>query len=183
MTIKRDVTAGARQCAVQHFHQFGTSGPHQPGYAKDLAFTQRERNIVYARTAQVIDLQANITRRFFQARVLIFQLTSHHHFNQRVFCQRGNFTFGNKLPVTEDGYVVANLEDLFHTVRNIDNAASLGFQFADDAEQGFGFGIGEGIRRFIHNDDLRFKAQHFGNFDHLLIANRQLTDQPVAFKA
>ena len=68
-------------------------------------------------------------------------------------------------------------------MRNIDNAASLGFQFANDAEQGFGFSIGEGIRRFIHNDDLRFKAQHFGNFDHLLIANRQLTDQPVAFKA
>ncbi len=86
-------------------------------------------------------------------RVLIFQLATHHHLNQRIFRERTDFTLGDKLPVTEDGYVIADLEDLFHTVGDVDNAASLGFQLADHAEQGVGFGIGERIGRLIHNDD------------------------------
>ena len=68
-------------------------------------------------------------------------------------------------------------------MRNIDNTAPLRLQFADHAEQGFGFGIGERIRWLIHNDDFRLKAQHFGDLDHLLVANRQFTNQAVALKA
>ena len=66
---------------------------------------------------------------------------------------------------------------------DIDDAAALGLQFADHPEQGLGFGIGQGVRRLIHNDDLRFKAQDFGNFHHLLIADGELAHQPVALKA
>ena len=66
---------------------------------------------------------------------------------------------------------------------DIDDAAPLRLQFADDAEQRFGFGIGQRIGRFIHNDDFRFKAQHFGDLHHLLIANRQIAHQLLAVKA
>ena len=66
---------------------------------------------------------------------------------------------------------------------DIDNAASLRFQLADDAEQRFRFGISERIRGFIHNDDSGFEAQYLGDFDHLLIADREFAHQPVAFEA
>ena len=67
-------------------------------------------------------------------RILVFELTSHHHFDKGIFGQRGDFALGNELPVAEDRYVVADFENLFHTVRDIDNPASLRFQLADNAE-------------------------------------------------
>ncbi len=66
---------------------------------------------------------------------------------------------------------------------DIDNPASLSFQLADHAEQRFSFGVGQRVGRFIHNDDLRLKAQHLGDFHHLLIADGEVAHQPVAFKA
>ena len=183
MTVEGDITAGTRQCAVQHFHQLGTSGPHQARHAQDLALAQGKGHVVHARTAEVVHLQADLTRRFIQMRILIFQLTSHHHFDKRIFGQRRHFALGNKLPVAEDGDVIADVEDLFHTVRDIDNPAPLRLQLADHAEQGFSFGIGQGVGRFIHNDDLRLKAQYLRDFHHLLIANREIAHQTVALKA
>ena len=87
------------------------------------------------------------------------------------------------MPVTKNGNVIANLEDFFHAVGDIDNTAALRFQLAYDAEQGFGFGIGQRIGRFIHNDDFRLKAQHFGDFNHLLVTDGKIAHQLVAFKA
>ena len=75
-------------------------------------------------------------------RILILQLAADHHLNQQIFIQAGHFALGDKLPIAEDRDVIANLEDLFHTVRDIDNTAPLRFQFADHAEQGFGLGVG-----------------------------------------
>ena len=68
-------------------------------------------------------------------------------------------------------------------MRDIDNPAPLRFQLADNTEQRFGFGIGQGVGRFIHNDDLRLKAQHLSDFHHLLIADGEIAYQAVAFKA
>ena len=68
-------------------------------------------------------------------------------------------------------------------MRDIDNAAPLGFQLTDHAEQGFGFGIGQGVGRFIHNDDLRLEAQHLRDLHHLLIADGKVAHQSVALKA
>ncbi len=183
MAIKRNVSAGARAGTIQHLHQLGTPGAHQPGHAEDFALAQRKGDIIYARAAQVINLETNITRLLINAWVLIFQLTSHHHLNQRVFGQRHHFTLGNKLPVAEYRHVVADLEDLFHTVGDIDNAAPLGFQLADHAEQGVGFGISEGVSRLIHHDNPGFKAQNFRDLHHLLIANGKFAHQPIAFEA
>ncbi|MNE59414.1 hypothetical protein D3C80_1545070 [compost metagenome] len=134
MAVKRDVTASTRQRTVQHFHQFGTTRAHQARHTQDFTLAQRKGNIVDAWTAQVVHLQTDITRRFIQPRILIFKLAPHHHFDQRIFGQRGHFALGNKLPVAEHGNVIANLENLFHAVRDINNATSLRFQLADNAE-------------------------------------------------
>ena len=183
MAVEGDITAGARQCAVQHFHQLGTSRAHEARHAQDLALAQGKGHVVHTRAAEVIHLQADLTRRFIQMRILIFKLASHHHFDERIFRQRGHFSLGNKLPVAENGDVIADFKDLFHTVRDIDNPAPLRFQLADNAEQGFGFGIGQGVGRFIHNDDLRLEAQHLRDFHHLLIADGKVAHQSVALKA
>ncbi|MND23467.1 hypothetical protein D3C80_138710 [compost metagenome] len=82
---------------------------------------------MHARPAQVIDLQANSTRCFVETGILFFELTSHHHLDQRIFGQRRHFAFGNKLAVAEYRHVIANFEDLFHAVGDIDNPAPLGF--------------------------------------------------------
>ena len=183
MAVERDGTAGARQRAVQHLHQLRASGPHQPGDAENFALTKGKGHIFNARSAQIVHLQTNRTGRFIQVRVLIFQLAANHHFDQQIFIQTGYLALGDKLPVAKDRHIIANLEDLFHTVRDIDNSAPLRLQLADDAEQRFRFGIGQCVRWFIHNDDLRLKAQHLGDFNHLLIANRQIAHQLLAVKA
>ena len=170
--IERHGTAAARQRAVQHFHQFGPPGAHQPGNAEDLPLAQGKGHVIHPRAAEVVDLQAHRAGRLIEVGILVFQLTADHHLDKSVLIQRRDLALGDKLPVTKDRHVVANLEDLFHTVGDIDDTAPLRLQFADDAEQRFGFGIGQRIGRFIHNDDFRFEAQHFGDFHHLLIANR-----------
>ncbi|VAL69194.1 Uncharacterised protein [Enterobacter kobei] len=116
MAVKGNVAAGARQCAIEHFHQFGSPRAHQARDAKDLALAQSKGDVIHARPAKVIHLQADFSRRFLQMRILIFELTSHHHFNQGIFGQGCHFALGNKLPVAKDGDVVADLEDLFHAV-------------------------------------------------------------------
>ncbi|CRZ41818.1 Uncharacterised protein [Vibrio cholerae] len=50
-------------------------------------------------------------------------------------------------------------------------------QFINDIKQRFGFGIGQRIGRFIHDDNFRFKRQRFGNFHHLLLTQAQLSEQ------
>ena len=116
MAVKGNVAAGARQCAIEHFHQFSTPRPHQARDAKDLALAQGKGDVIHARSAEIIHLQADLTRRFLQMWILIFELTSHHHFDQRIFGQGCYFALGNKLPVAKDGDVVADFEDLFHAV-------------------------------------------------------------------
>ncbi len=115
--------------------------------------------------------------------ILIFQLTADHHFDQALFGQFADRAFSNKLTVAEHRDVIANLKDLFHAMRDIDDAAALRFQFVDHPEQRQRFGIGQRIGRLIHDDHLRLKAQDFGDFDHLLIANRQIPHQLVAAEA
>ena len=65
-------------------------------------------------------------------------------------------------------------------VRDVNDAAPFGFQFGDDAEQGLGFAVGEGVGRLVHDDDAALEAERLGDFYHLLFAHGKLAHRGVA---
>ena len=50
-------------------------------------------------------------------------------------------------------------------------------ELANDAEEVFDLDVVQRSRRLVHDQDLRLERQRFGDFDHLLLGDRQITDQ------
>lgn len=81
-----------------------------------ISLAQGKGHVIHPRAAEVVDLQAHRAGRLIEVGILVFQLTADHHLDKSVLIQRRDLALGDKLPVTKDRHVVANLEDLFHTV-------------------------------------------------------------------
>ncbi len=75
------------------------------------------------------------------------------------------------LAVTQDGHVVANLKYLVEPVRDVDDGDILLTQFLDDTEKAFNFALGDGCRRFIHNNDVRIGGCSLGDLYNLLLGH------------
>ena len=89
----------------------------------------------------------------------------------------GSLGFSHFAPIPQNGDVIANLQQLFKFVRNVNDGHAVGLQFADHPEQNFHLRCAQGRGRFIHNQDAYILSQSFGNLDNLLLANAQVANQ------
>ncbi|MNV47642.1 hypothetical protein D3C71_1395170 [compost metagenome] len=137
-TVQLDGTRNFFADAKQGFDDVGTFGPHQPGDAEDLALMQIERDVSNRRLAQggqVLHLQDHLTRRILSIGETLAERTPHHHRDDLVHIQPFQRLGGDPLAITQNGDFVAQLEDLFHLMRDIDDAAAAFLQLADNGEQ------------------------------------------------
>ena len=79
--------------------------------------------------------------------------------------------------VSQDGHVVANSQNLFESVRNIDDGDAVRLEVADDAEQDFHLRAAERGSRFVHDEDVDVGGQGFGDLDDLLLADAKIVGE------
>ena len=64
---------------------------------------------------------------------------------------------------------------------DVNDPRSLCTQIPDDFEKFFDFGLTQGRRRFIKDNHLGVCGNRFGNFHHLLLTDRQVSDLGTGF--
>ena len=105
------------------------------------------------------------------------ELAANHHPDERGAIDAGAFAGLDGLPIAEDGDAIGNREDLFETMRDIDDAAAVRLEQPDDREQSLDFAFGQRGRRLVHDDDLRVGADRLGDLDDLLLGHAERFDQ------
>ena len=118
-------------------------------------------------------LQAYGTRCGGAARKAITNLAPHHHAHHFIKVSAGNHPFTDKAAIAQHTDLVADAEDFFHAVRDINNGDTTRLQRLHQAEQGIDLAFGQCRCRLIHDQQARIHGQCLGNFHHLLLADGQ----------
>ena len=82
----------------------------------------------------------------------IVDLAADHEARERLLVRFRDRHGCNIVSVAQDGHFVANLKDLLHPVRDIDNGHARFLHFADDAEELFFVRVSDGRGRLVHDD-------------------------------
>ena len=83
--------------------------------------------------------------------------------------------------VSQDCHVVTDAQNLFESVRDIDDGDAVRPEIADNAEQDFHFRGAEGGGRFIHDQDVDIGGEGFRDLDDLLLANAEIVGERRRF--
>src|SRR5262245_40458831 len=78
--------------------------------------------------------------------------------------------------VAQNSNAVSHRKNFLKTVRNVDDADSLGAQVPDDAEEEFDLFCRQRCSRFVHDEDAGAAAKGTGDFDQLLLGHRKPAD-------
>ncbi|MNT03546.1 hypothetical protein D3C72_1380890 [compost metagenome] len=96
------------------------------GDIADRGLTQRRK---------VANFQNHFARLVLFVREALVQGAADHHGDDLVHIQPFERLSGDPLAVTQNGDLIAQLEDLFHFMRDIDDATATLFQFTDNGEK------------------------------------------------
>ena len=77
--------------------------------------------------------------------------------------------------VAHHGDAVAMFENLRHTMRDINDGNAPFRQPVHDPEKRLRFGLGQSRRRLVEDQDTAIECQRLGDFDDLLLRNRQVS--------
>ncbi|MOA11710.1 hypothetical protein D3C78_1316650 [compost metagenome] len=137
-TVQRNGAIGLLTDTKQSFHNISTFCTDQTGNTQNFAFVQIERDIANRRLTQrreVAHLKNDFAWRVLFIREALVQRAPNHHGDDFVHVQPFKRLSSDPLPVTQNSDFIAQLEDLFHFVRDINNAAAALFQFTDNSEK------------------------------------------------
>ena len=81
--------------------------------------------------------------------------------------------------ITQDGDVVANSEELFNSVGDVDQRDAASFQFAHEAKKLRGLRGGERARRLVHHDHFSSGANRGGDLHKLFPAGGECADDGI----
>ena len=84
---------------------------------------------------------------------MLLQPATHHHLDDPVFVELTHRLLAYPFAIAQHGDPVADLEDLFQAVGDVDDAATLLAQLADDHEQLLCLGVGQRVGGLVHDDD------------------------------
>ena len=127
LSVQRNGALGLLTDTKQGFHNVGTLCPHQTGNPQDFAFVQVEGDIADGRLTQrgeIAHFKNHFTRLVLFVREALVEGAANHHGDDLVHIQTFQRLRGNPLAVAQDGNLIAQLEDLFHFVGDIHNAAA-----------------------------------------------------------
>ena len=80
------------------------------------------------------------------------------------------------LTIPHNGNTLRNLKYLFNSVRDVNNRDPLLAQIFDDLKHRLHFILRQHCGGLVHNQYFCILRQSSGNFDHLLIGNREVTN-------
>ena len=138
LPVQGDGAAGLLTDPEQGLHDVGTLRAHQTGDTENFALMQVKGDIAnggLAQRGEIAHLEDHFSRGVFSIRKALVERTPDHHGDDLVHIQPFQRLGGDPLAVAKDGNFIAQLENLFHFVRDIDDTAAAIFQLADDLEQ------------------------------------------------
>ena len=158
-------------------HQLGTSSAYQSGDSQDLTApegqTCRDRLLG---AGQISDLQGRIAGASLVRRVKLVHLASDHQGHDIVRARAGGRSAARGPAIAEHRETVADLLDLFQEMGDVDHRQTLGPETENEREELLDIVSGEAAGRFVENQHAAFQSHGPGDFDHLLLGNRQPPD-------
>ena len=174
--VQLDAALTAIANTEQGLDDVGALGPHQSGDAEDLPLVQVEGHILNGGLVlrrQVFDLEDHLFRLVGLFREALGQFTADHHADDLIHGHALERLGCHPLAIPQYGDLVTELEDLFHLVGDVDDAAPLVLQLVDDLEEVVHLFLGQRGGRFVHDDDLGIVGERLGDLDHLHLGDRQ----------
>ncbi len=150
--------------------------PTSPAKPRDLAAPRLEAHADRRpRDNHVLDAQEDLALGALRTsrEVLPAELAAHHHRDDLVVRRLGTHDVAHVAPVAHHGDAIGELEHLFHPVRDVDDADSVGPKLANDAEKMLRFAGRQGRRRLVHDDDAGVQGERLRDLHHLHLARRQ----------
>ncbi len=89
----------------------------------------------WTQRGEIAHLEDHFSRGIFAIRKTLVERAPDHHGDNLVHIQPFQRLGGDPLAVAQDGYFIAQLENFFHFMRDIDDTAAAIFQLADDLKQ------------------------------------------------
>ncbi len=112
-------------------------------------------------------------------RKIVLQPASDHHLDEGGAIDLGDWFRGHVPAVAEHGHVIAQPEDLFETMADVDARDVAVAQPDDQLVEPIGFVLREAARRLVEDDDPRAVCDRARDLQHLLLADRELADRTV----
>ena len=186
LALEFDPTPRRRLQPHQTLEQFRPTRAKQPVYADDLAGLHVQRHMIdekspcRARQRDVLQRQSDLScrrRLGLRDRAGRPDHLLDHPFDRDVLDQRVRLVS----TISQDGHVVANSQNLFEPVRDVDDGDAVRLEIADDAEQDFHLRRAEGGGRFVHDQDVDIGGEGFRDLNDLLLANAQVVGERRRF--
>ena len=169
-----DDTAGGGLESVDGADHFGTPSAHQAGEGDHFAAADLETDIAVGRLAgQSGNLEQDFLRGQGAGREDVSHLAADHEGDQFSRTQIGRGGGADQAAIAEDRDAVGQTEDFVHLMRRVDDRHATGLQAGDGPEEGGDLVVGEGGRRFVHQDDVGLTAERLGDLDDLRLRHRE----------
>ncbi len=157
----------------------GPPRAHEAAEADNLAGPDRHADAADARSApEVLDAEHLLA----DAPVLGLreerrQRAADHHADHVLDARLARRRHADDAAVLHHRHAVGDAEHFLETVGNVDDTDALGAEPCDDAVQAFGVGGREHRGRLVEDDDPDLLRQGLGDFDHLLVGDREVADR------
>ena len=166
-------------------NKFAAAGAHQAVYAEDFACPQRQRHVIDGKPAGRAR-QADLLRaKHLPARLVVVGLGeilgvgADHLPDDPLRVDVFHLLMAGDVAVAQHGDVVADADQLFQPVRNVDDRDALALEVGDHLEQHLDLGCRKRRGRLVHDEDLGVERHRLGDLDELLLADPQILHQHV----
>ncbi len=180
---ERDSPAHFRVQAHEALQQFRAARPHQTVDADYFARVQTQPHVAQQRSSafggQRKRLDAHQFRTAFERprRFGGARGPAGHLLHDPARIHIGGRGLRDQAAIAQHSNVIGNRQQLLQAVRNVNDRHAVRSQVADDAEEYGDLRRAQGGGRLVHHQDADIAGQRLGDFDNLLLAQRQLPDQ------
>src|SRR5690242_7935823 len=155
--------------------QLGAAGSDQAGEAEDLAPAHGKRDIADSafRAGEPARFEDDLADGHIALGEDGVDVAAYHETDQAGAIDLAQFARGDLPAVAQDGDPIGDGGDFLQAVRNIDDADAGRAQRANHAEETLDLALGERRGRLIQDQDLRLRADGFGDLDDLLLGHAE----------
>ena len=158
--------------AEDRLEQLGAAGAHEPVQAEDLALAHVERDVLQVGIelrGEVLDRQNRIAGLVVDRREAVVERAAHHGGDELVHVGVGGVLGHDHVAVAQHRHVVADLEDLVHLVRDVDERDALALELAHHLEELVDLLRHERGGGLVEHDDLGVVRDGLGDLAHLAL--------------
>gem|GEM_PF-3352830 len=110
-------------------------------------------------------------------RVKVGDVAVDHHSQNLALRRIRHQATADRAPVFEDSVTLGDFADFFQEMADVNDAHTAGAELRDDLEEFARIRLSEAARGLVHDEDARVGEQRAGDFDYLLLGNREVRNR------